>query len=224
MATPDEWRNFRSDFQRIHDSGGSELRAMHQTGGWGKDWPEWYLAGAEEAVKTEFTLFAKAAATALQPATGEWLAWLNALLREGLHDHRTLAGTSGDDRSVTNHTIQRVCAASVTYCDLLAHRACAPPTIPDATTGGPADEATAMPASGPPTDPSGTDNRARIDAYLAEITQKFGTALTRADLWKSAGYTEATEFERWQSGNQRATHKARRTFEKMLRERPHLRR
>jgi hypothetical protein len=67
-----------------------------------------------------------------------------------------------------------------------------------------------------------TTNSDRIDAYLKEIRGKTGQRLTRKDLWVMGGYSEATEFERWQRDDPKATAKAREFFEDLLTRRPHL--
>jgi hypothetical protein len=70
-------------------------------------------------------------------------------------------------------------------------------------------------------DAAGPPNKARVDGYIAEVRRVTGRKLTKRDLWRDH-YDEATEFERWQRGDKRTTHKARQVFEKLLRDRPHL--
>lgn len=65
------------------------------------------------------------------------------------------------------------------------------------------------------------DRRAAVDAYLAEASNSRGKPVTRTDFWKSAGYRSRTEFERWQRADERTTDASRKTFERILREKPH---
>jgi hypothetical protein len=66
-----------------------------------------------------------------------------------------------------------------------------------------------------------TNNKRLVDAYIHDVKLRTGKVIMRADIWKPH-YKEATEFERWQRGDPRTTHKARRTFERILQEKPHL--
>lgn len=50
------------------------------------------------------------------------------------------------------------------------------------------------------TDGNGEDRRAAIEAYIEEVVRKTGRRITRTDIWRVAGYTEATQFERFQRG------------------------
>ncbi len=65
-------------------------------------------------------------------------------------------------------------------------------------------------------------NKDRVDAYLAEVWEKTGRKITRKDFWGAASYKAPTEFQRWQRDDLRTTSAARRNFERILREKPHL--
>jgi hypothetical protein len=44
----------------------------------------------------------------------------------------------------------------------------------------------------------GTDPRAQVDAFIERVFEVKGRRITRTDIWRVAGYTEATQFERFQ--------------------------
>jgi len=61
--------------------------------------------------------------------------------------------------------------------------------------------------------------RARVDAFIGNVFQMKARRITRTDIWRVAGYTEATQFERFQRNkNQSAGSVAR--FERVLRMNP----
>ena len=45
---------------------------------------------------------------------------------------------------------------------------------------------------------AGTDRRAAVDAFIEEVFQKTGKKITRTDIWRVSGYTDRTQFERFQ--------------------------
>jgi len=57
--------------------------------------------------------------------------------------------------------------------------------------------------------------RQRVDDYLARVTEKAGHKATRKDLWTVAGYTNRTEFERFQR-DKKVTNSAKETFNRIL--------
>jgi len=59
-------------------------------------------------------------------------------------------------------------------------------------------------------------NRAMVDACLAKVLEKTGQRITRRDLWRVAGYSNATEFERFQRNDRRTTETARANFKRVL--------
>jgi hypothetical protein len=63
--------------------------------------------------------------------------------------------------------------------------------------------------------------RKAVEDYIAEVARKTGQRITRAEIWKAAGYKEATGFERWERDN-RSTAAAARNIGRVLREKPHL--
>ena len=66
-------------------------------------------------------------------------------------------------------------------------------------------------------------NHERIDAYIEEVRDKTGKKITRTDIWKKvAGYKEGTEFYKFQRGDEKTNRAARKNFERILREKPHL--
>src|SRR6266487_829610 len=49
-----------------------------------------------------------------------------------------------------------------------------------------------------------SEARLRIDEFIRAVRLE-GTKITRTDIWTVAGYSDATEFERFQRGDQKAT-------------------
>jgi hypothetical protein len=64
--------------------------------------------------------------------------------------------------------------------------------------------------------------RTEVDDYIAEVATKTGQMITRTDIWKAAGYTEGTQFERWERNNNRSTVRAERNIRKVLQGKLHL--
>jgi hypothetical protein len=58
-------------------------------------------------------------------------------------------------------------------------------------------------------------NRARIDAFIGQIAA-LGLKVTRKNIWTVAGYTDRSEFQRFQNGN-RMTKTAKLNFDRVLR-------
>jgi hypothetical protein len=70
---------------------------------------------------------------------------------------------------------------------------------------------------------SASDRRAVVDKYIDDVYRLTGKRVTRTQIWKKAGYTTRTEFERWQRQDPRATSAAHDKFMKLLlQERPDL--
>jgi hypothetical protein len=69
----------------------------------------------------------------------------------------------------------------------------------------------------------GTDRRAAVDAYIAEVLNRTGKTITRTDIWKAAKYKTRTQFERWERHDKRETKAADEAFTRILfAEKPHL--
>ncbi len=66
------------------------------------------------------------------------------------------------------------------------------------------------------------DRKAQVNAYLETVFKATGKRITRTDIWKSARYKDGTEFERWQRHDPRTTKAGEHRFERILREKPHL--
>jgi hypothetical protein len=66
------------------------------------------------------------------------------------------------------------------------------------------------------------ERRQAVEAYIAEVFEKTGKRITRADIWKSARYKDRTDFERWQRNDPKATGTANERFTRVLKEKPHL--
>jgi hypothetical protein len=74
----------------------------------------------------------------------------------------------------------------------------------------------------PKNDPCAAERRNAVEAYMAEVLEKTGERITRADIWKAARYKTRTDFERWQRNDPKATKSANERFTRLLREKPHL--
>ncbi len=59
------------------------------------------------------------------------------------------------------------------------------------------------------------DQRAAIDAFISKLAEA-GRKITRKNIWTVAGYTNATEFERFQRGDTRTTQSAAAAFKRVL--------
>jgi len=69
----------------------------------------------------------------------------------------------------------------------------------------------------------GPDRRAMVDAYIQEVLATKGKRIIRTDIWRKAGYTTRTEFERWERNDPRNPNKAaHQNFTRILTEKPHL--
>lgn len=58
--------------------------------------------------------------------------------------------------------------------------------------------------------------RAAVDAFVEKTLRETGKRITRADIWRSAGYKTRAEFERWERCDKRATNAANRNFTRIL--------
>jgi hypothetical protein len=58
--------------------------------------------------------------------------------------------------------------------------------------------------------------RERIDGFIAKVLTHAGVKITRTEIWKVAGYGDATEFERFQRGDERTTESAKVNFGRVL--------
>lgn len=64
-----------------------------------------------------------------------------------------------------------------------------------------------------------SNQRALIDAFISNVMNA-GQKITRKHIWTVAGYSNATEFERFQRGDARATQSAKDNFTRVLKMRP----
>lgn len=69
---------------------------------------------------------------------------------------------------------------------------------------------------------SASDPRAKVDDYIQEVLENTGKRITKKDFWTKAGYKDATQFERWQRNDSKASKAAEGNFARVLREKPHL--
>jgi hypothetical protein len=74
----------------------------------------------------------------------------------------------------------------------------------------------------PPEPSEKNDRREAVEAYIREIFALTQKRITKADFWRSAGYTSRSEFERWQRYDPKCTKTANANFSRILREKPHL--
>jgi hypothetical protein len=72
-------------------------------------------------------------------------------------------------------------------------------------------------------DPTAAKRRALVDAYIAEVLRVKNKRIFRSDIWKEAGYKDATAFQRWQRNDRRSSESDNRAFTRLLLiEKPHL--
>jgi hypothetical protein len=69
-------------------------------------------------------------------------------------------------------------------------------------------------------DPIAVKRRALVDAHIDEVFRLTKKRISRSDIWKEAGYTGATEFERWQRNDLLTSKKANRLFTRILTKKP----
>lgn len=62
----------------------------------------------------------------------------------------------------------------------------------------------------------------RVKAYMEEVKKLTGERITKAHIWREAGYKSRTEFERWERNAPRATNAADQNINRVLREKPHI--
>ena len=74
------------------------------------------------------------------------------------------------------------------------------------------------------TDGNSVDRHAMVKAYIHEVFSKTGKRITRAGIWRAAGYKARTEFERWERSDPKNVNKvANDRFTRLLLiEKPHL--
>jgi hypothetical protein len=80
----------------------------------------------------------------------------------------------------------------------------------------------AQPAAGGGEAPNVRDRRDMVDAYIQEVLRVARKRITRTDIWREAGYSTRTEFERWERYDRRATRTANENFTRILSQKPHL--
>jgi hypothetical protein len=69
----------------------------------------------------------------------------------------------------------------------------------------------------------GTERRAAVDGYIAEVFRRDGRVITRKDIWTAAGYKTRSAFERWERNDPKHPSKlAYRRFTQILASKPHL--
>jgi len=61
-----------------------------------------------------------------------------------------------------------------------------------------------------------------IQAYIDEVFEKTGKWITQTSIWKSLGYKDRSEYERWKRNDPRTTDAAKERFPRFLKEKPHL--
>jgi hypothetical protein len=177
------------------------------------------------------------AARALGAEADDWLFWLNCLheVPELTTDDGPFVSTSRSDglpKKVTRKEkraavakappqieqeipvdalIENVCWASAQYCRLLAAGAVTPPSV--------AQNAVADALEGA----SSAMRSAAVKAYQSEYFDRTGRRLTEAAIWRAAGYSTRTEYERWKRDDPKKKNKAAdRNIRRVLSEKPHL--
>jgi hypothetical protein len=150
-------------------------------------------------------------------------AWLDQLQTRSPH-YREFPGSTtidGEHFESRDGVIEHLCVASAELCVTLEseapfgehqaamlHETAAAPDISEAQS-----------------DTEAQRNKARVDEFIREMRRQPGqNRFSRRDFWTEAGYTNATEFQRWQRNDWRTTHTARNRFEKLLTKGPHAQR
>ena len=64
--------------------------------------------------------------------------------------------------------------------------------------------------------------RAAVDVFIKEASDKLKRRFTRKEIWRAAGYTDPTEFERWQRDDPRTSAAAKKVFTRILTKKPPL--
>jgi len=64
--------------------------------------------------------------------------------------------------------------------------------------------------------------RARVDEYIDGVFRCKRKHIFRSDIWRAAGYGDATAFERWQRNDRRTSKQHDKSFSRILAEKPHL--
>ena len=65
-------------------------------------------------------------------------------------------------------------------------------------------------------------NRQDVMAYIEEIGRKTGKQITKAEIWRAAGYKARRECERWERGELKANSAVDRNIRRVLQKKPHL--
>lgn len=200
--------------------------------------PEWTIQSGTLEDRNAFRRLASRAATLGGYTYHEnWKAWLAHLLAFAPHTWNCVSGpswcsagasrgpddgvsppgpwqTSTIDYSTRDHLRQSADACRELSAE--AFRLERSPRVSEAKSEALADDAVAADSAG------NSGNRARINAYMAEVLSKRAKKISRKEIWVSAGYSDATEFERWQRGASNTTKAAIERFERVLRDKPHL--
>lgn len=70
---------------------------------------------------------------------------------------------------------------------------------------------------------AGGSRRATVDAYIEAVRLQTGKEITRADIWRKAGYKSRSALERWERNDQkRPSQRAHQRFTQILADKPHL--
>ena len=65
-------------------------------------------------------------------------------------------------------------------------------------------------------DPIAAKRRAQVDDYIEEVFRVRKKHISRSDIWKTAGYKDATAFQRWQRNDRRSSESDNRAFTRLL--------
>jgi excisionase family DNA binding protein len=144
MATPEDWRDFRSEFGKVAERAGGRrpMRAIYNPQGWKDHDPRqhWRLFGGHVGARRAFERLAGSAAAALDASDShaDLERWLDVLRASGseLNEDVTMSIPNDDLWSVETRSpsstqmvmsvIDDVCQASMTTCTLMATKTPAP--------------------------------------------------------------------------------------------------
>jgi hypothetical protein len=230
-----------------------EALAFAASGG-ADSWREYVFSGgsADEAASqslmqrwSDLASIGAMAADLVVPNQDALDVWLE-LLRERSPYFRVLPGSEtvdGERFETRDGRIDRLCSASIELCLGLEQEAtCASMRAQaERSTTGPEtaspteveiletpdlDQDVGTPVDAADSDLAGQDIRAQVDAYIKAVrTQTSDRHFSKTTIWKEdAEYEDPTMFYRWQRGDPRTSHQAKQTFDRILREKPRLKR
>ncbi len=248
MGDPQFWRDIEPQFRSLAQHP-FDLRADWDLVT-GNSVGDWRIIGSPAALRLRFEKLARqAGAVMCESAEVDSLkTWLDLLMKRGMNFEygRATVEVNADGTAGAHHlngTISNLCEASANMCIVLETEAfeaekrhASDQQLMIEATARLEEIAAAMKAMGYAINPgqptnatepggdngtngSGTDQRAAVDAFISKLSDA-GRKITRKQIWTVVGYTNATEFERFQRGDNRTTQSAAAAFNRVLNMKP----